>query len=179
MGVLIFFQALFSNQPGHRWGHSGQPGLRCDQPGRWCGQPGHRCDQPGLTEYRVRLVYGKDLPVHLDHNLPNPVLRGPQDLTDQDLALNQLLVTVSICLFSKCGRFLFLGRDRSVRLTGPFVLEANRSVLWTVPLGLARNRSVRWTTGNERSSTGNERSSNGFHNRSMTVRFTKQTVIDR
>ena len=118
MGVLIFFQALFSNQPGHRWGHSGQPGrwcgqpghrwghsgqpgLRCDQPGRWCGQPGHRCDQPGLTEYRVRLVYGKDLPVHLDHNLPNPVLRGPQDLTDQDLALNQLLVTVSICLFSQ------------------------------------------------------------------------------
>ena len=47
---------------------------------------------------------------------------------------------------SKLGRFFFLGHDRSVRLTGPFVSDHNRSVRLTGPFVWIWNRSAYFLT---------------------------------
>ena len=48
--------------------------------------------------------------------------------------LKPIITNLGTLCYNKYGRFLFMARNRSVRLTGPFVLAANRSVLWTGPL---------------------------------------------
>ena len=82
----------------------------------------------------------------------------------------QLSISLEL-LQSKLGRFLFLGHDRSVRLTAPFVGAADRSVLWTVPFDLAENRSVS-------SMTGTKTVIGQSNDRLMTVRLQKERSSD-